>query len=128
MVEETLKLADAARELGCHVETLRERVRAGKLPAVKGPRGAYMVSRTELATLRLRRGRPRERFHRLTLEYEMASWELIEEVLERQSPNSLPERVMARRFGERGPQGYPHLYNLISVQRLRLLARDADRR
>jgi excisionase family DNA binding protein len=122
LVEELLKLADAARELGCHVETLRERVREGRLPAVQGSRGAYLVSRTDLAALPgLHRGRPRKPFRRMTLLHEQASWELIEEFLERQSPESLPERVMARRFAEKGPQGYPHLYNLMSVQRLRLL-------
>ncbi len=54
-----IKLTDAAIELGCHVETLRDRVRKGRLIAVRGPHGAYYLFAEEL--LRLpppRRGRP----------------------------------------------------------------------
>lgn len=43
-----IKLSDAAAEFGCHVETLRERVRAGLLEARRGPHGAYYVTREGL--------------------------------------------------------------------------------
>lgn len=48
-------LAEAARHLGCHVETLRLRVRRGELDAHRGPHGRYLVSAGALAELRLRR-------------------------------------------------------------------------
>ena len=39
-----IRLDLAADRLGCHVETLRIRVRDGRLPAVRGRHGAYYVS------------------------------------------------------------------------------------
>jgi hypothetical protein len=54
-----VKLTDAAFELGCHVETLRDRVRKGVLSAVRGPHGAYYLSAEELLRLPTpKRGRP----------------------------------------------------------------------
>ena len=38
-----IKLDGAARQLDCHVETLRLRIRSGKLWAVRGPHGAYFI-------------------------------------------------------------------------------------
>src|ERR1700738_972145 len=38
------KLTDVADRLGCHVETLRIRIRSGRLKAVRGPHGAYYIS------------------------------------------------------------------------------------
>lgn len=38
-----MKLGAAARRLGCHVETLRLRIRSGELRAVRGPHGAYFI-------------------------------------------------------------------------------------
>jgi len=37
---ELMRLDEAARRLGCHVETLRIRVRDGRLAAVRGRHGA----------------------------------------------------------------------------------------
>ncbi len=38
-----LKLDQVAEQLGCHVETLRLRIRSGRLNAVRGPHGAYFI-------------------------------------------------------------------------------------
>src|SRR6266540_4664300 len=54
-----LKLSDAARRLGCHVETLRLWVRDGDLKAVRGPHGAYYVAPEDMhGLLAYRRSRP----------------------------------------------------------------------
>ena len=38
-----VKLDVAARRLGCHIETLRLRIRSGRLTAYRGPHGAYYI-------------------------------------------------------------------------------------
>jgi hypothetical protein len=38
-----IKLDVAAKRLGCHIETLRLRIRSGRLKANRGPRGAYYI-------------------------------------------------------------------------------------
>jgi hypothetical protein len=47
-----VKLDEVAHQLGCHVETLRLRVRRGGLKAVRGPHGAHYVSRAAVGRLR----------------------------------------------------------------------------
>ena len=49
-----LKLDDVAKRLGCHIETLRLRIRSGRLKAVRGPHGAYFISARSLRVLRVR--------------------------------------------------------------------------
>jgi hypothetical protein len=50
-----IKLDSAARRLGCHIETLRLKIRSGKLRAVRGPHGAYFIRFGSLVELRERR-------------------------------------------------------------------------
>src|SRR5437667_632844 len=50
-----IKLDAAARRLGCHVETLRLKIRSGKLHAVRGPHGAYFIRFGSLVQLRERK-------------------------------------------------------------------------
>lgn len=50
-----IKLDAAARRLGCHIETLRLKIRSGKLRAVRGPHGAYFIRFGSLVELRERR-------------------------------------------------------------------------
>ena len=58
----TIKLAEAARSIGCHVETLRVRVRDGRLRAVRGAHGAFYVDLRDIAALpKPRRGWPEPR-------------------------------------------------------------------
>lgn len=51
-----IKLDRAARRLGCHIETLRLRIRSGKLKAYRGPHGAYFIQ--VVALLRLLASKP----------------------------------------------------------------------
>ncbi len=53
MMARLYKLTDVAERLGCHVETLRLRVRSGRLKAVRGPHGAYYISGRSLGDLRV---------------------------------------------------------------------------
>lgn len=46
-----VKLDKAARRLGCHVETLRLRIRHGQLKAYRGPHGAYFIDILSLLRL-----------------------------------------------------------------------------
>src|ERR1700730_1775974 len=74
-----VKLSAAAAELGCHVETLRERVRAGLLDVERGPHGAYYVSAEALERMPpiVRTSPPR----RLTPEEVDAGWEGAERLV-----------------------------------------------
>src|ERR1700726_3001976 len=56
-----LKLDDVAKRLGCHIETLRLRIRRGRLKAIRGPHGAYFISARSLRVLRVRARPPRQR-------------------------------------------------------------------
>ena len=56
-----LKLDDVAKHLGCHIETLRLRIRSGRLKATRGPHGAYFISARSLRVLRVRIRPPRQR-------------------------------------------------------------------
>ena len=49
------KLTDVAEKLGCHVQTLRIRVRSGRLKADRGPHGAYYISAQSRGGLLVRR-------------------------------------------------------------------------
>ena len=53
---ELIKLDAAARRLGCHIETLRLRIRSGELKAYRGPHGAYFIR--VVALLRLLAHKP----------------------------------------------------------------------
>jgi hypothetical protein len=46
-----VKLDKAARRLGCHIETLRLRIRRGELKAYRGPHGAYFIGIVSLLKL-----------------------------------------------------------------------------
>lgn len=49
--DELLSLAEAAKRLGCHVETLRLRVRDGRLEVFRGRHGRYYVYESEIDAL-----------------------------------------------------------------------------
>jgi hypothetical protein len=114
-----VKLDKAARRLGCHVETLRVHIRAGRLRAIRGPHGAYYVDGEDLASYpRPRRGWPvPERFSDEELE---RSWSLVEGVLPK--ARAWRDRELAlidelHAHAERNRR----LYHLASVHRLRRL-------
>jgi hypothetical protein len=77
-----LKLDQVAELLGCHVETLRLRVRAGRLKAIRGPHGAYFISSRSLRGLRVRKRLPRQR-RPPTAENLQVGWRAVERRLRR---------------------------------------------
>ncbi len=118
---ELLLLADAARALGCHVETLRERVRAGALPAVRGPHGVYLVSHSDLRRqARPVRGRPTKVWPELSPADEERSWHELEQVLASESNDIRTELRLLRTVRE-NPGFAPELYRLATVHRLRAI-------
>jgi len=107
------KLSDAAVELGCHVETLRERVRAGLLEVERGPHGAYYVTTAALERMPpiVRTSPPR----RLTPEELDAGWEAAERLVglssrTREAELTLLRSLLADRSRSR------RLHRLITVQ------------
>ena len=114
-----VRLDEAARRLGCHVETLRIRVRDGRLPAVRGPHGAYYVADRDLVELlEPRRGwPPRRTFTRTQIE---SSWELVDAILSPAKEWSKRELALVREL-RASPAANIRLYRLISVHCLRRL-------
>jgi AraC-like DNA-binding protein len=86
-----LKLDDVAKRLGCHIETLRLRIRSGKLKAVRGPHGAYFISAMSLRVLRVRTRPPRQP-RSPTADDLNAAWRAMERRLKR-SPAAHEELV-----------------------------------
>jgi hypothetical protein len=114
-----VKLDEAARWLGCHVETLRIHIRAGRLIAVRGPHGAYYLDARDVATYpRPQRGWPKPReFSERQLGQ---SWSLIEGTL----PKAMAWRTRELDLVDElrmHPERNRRLYRLLSVHRLRRL-------
>lgn len=111
-----IKLSDAARHLGCHVETLRLRIRAGQLKATRGPHGAYYVNRGDLAAL------PRPAQRRTpppgpTADEVEDSWDQMEHYLARGRLGLTRELKLFRQI-RREPASNRKLYRVIAVNRL----------
>ncbi len=111
-----IKLSDAARLLGCHVETLRLRIRAGQLKATRGPHGAYYVSRVDLAALP-RPGRRPTLPPQPTPDQVEASWDQMGEYLEKGRLGLTRELKLFQRVRE-DPTSNRKLYHVIAVNRL----------
>ena len=108
-----IKLSDAALELGCHIETLRERVRAGRLEAERGPHGAYYVTAAALERMPpIVRASPRRR---LTPEELDAGWEAVERLVGLSSRTREAELILLRSL-RADPSRSPRLHRLASVQ------------
>lgn len=114
-----VKLDEAARRLGCHVETLRVHIRAGRLIAIRGHHGAYYLDARDIATYpRPQRGWPKPReFSDRQLGQ---SWSLIEGTLPkamawRDRELDLVDELRAH------PKRNLRLFRLLSVHRLRRL-------
>ena len=82
MKSSLLKLDDVAKRLGCHIETLRLRIRSGRLKAVRGPHGAYFISARSLRVLRVRTRPVRQRRTPTPEDLNMA-WRAMERRLRR---------------------------------------------
>jgi AraC-like DNA-binding protein len=78
-----LKLDDVAKRLGCHIETLRLRIRSGRLKAIRGPHGAYFISARSLRVLRVRT-RPVRQRRSPTVEDLYEAWRAMERRLRRE--------------------------------------------
>src|SRR5438105_5403393 len=109
-----IKLSEAAAELGCHVETLRERVRAGALEARRGPHGAYYVTGEALDLMPPIQRTVARTFAPEELE---ATWKAAE-LLVGWSDRTREAELHLLRSLEADPLKSRRLYRLVSVQRL----------
>lgn len=118
-----LKLDDVAERLGCHVETLRLRIRNGRLKAVRGPHGAYFISGRAMAGLRLHQPPERKRRRPTAAEREGA-WETVVKRLRRQ-PRAFDELLPFLRALKSRHSLNPRAYRLIRAHGLQELDFDA---
>jgi hypothetical protein len=113
-----IQLSDAARRLHCHVETLRIRVRDGRLKASRGPHGAYYVGAEELANLP-RPGKSQAPPIVSPGDIDDA-WDRGERFLDR-NRHVFARELKLYRVLRGDPDRQPRLYRLLSVNRLRAL-------
>jgi len=73
-----IKLSEAARQLACHIETLRLRVRRGELAVQRGAHGAYYLTSAALAEIVPPRPLRSRVFEPESLEW---SWQLLAQQL-----------------------------------------------
>lgn len=99
----------AAHQIGCHVETLRIRVRTGHLKAVRGPHGAYYSKPQALS--QPRGIRHVERPVAITAEARERSWAPVERGLD-------VEEVAALRAVRSDADRHWPLHPIVSVHRL----------
>jgi hypothetical protein len=117
-----IKLDAAGKRLGCHIETLRLRIRTGRLKAVRGPHGAYFISTRSLRGLRVRKPPPWKQ-RRPTAEEREAAWEAAAKRLRRQ-PRAFDELLPFLRALKARPLLSPRAYRLLCAHGLRELGFD----
>ena len=116
----------AARRLGCHVETLRIRVRNGRLPAVRGAHGAYYVSEEALAALPPLDRRISSEAAPTPAERER-SWELVEQQVTRsrladRSPFLAVRKALFNKTTRADAEARRRARRIVAELRARLLA------
>lgn len=98
-----IKLEAAARQIGCHVETLRIRIRIGRLQAYRGAHGAYFIRADSLQHLLERNAR---RLHKPTAKDLELAWRKsrlrLGEELERKRVRDEPRHADIERRWEAG--------------------------
>lgn len=109
-----VKLSEAARALGYHVETLRLRIRRGELAAVRGAHGSYYVSREAVAALSPPRRSDRRSYPLEALDW---TWELLEVMTYDDGASHYELSLIAQ--VKRNPASNPFLHRLVTVKRLR---------
>ena len=113
--DQRIKLSDAAVDLGCHVETLRERIRAGLLDAERGPHGAYYVTAEALEEMvPIYHQSPPRRFAVGELD---GTWSRAVQLAGYSAQTREAELQLLRAL-KADPSRNPRLYRLVSVQRL----------
>ena len=117
-----INLDVAAKRLGCHIETLRLRIRTGRLKAVRGPHGAYFISTRSLRGLRVRKPPPWKR-RRPTAEEREAAWETAAKKLRRQ-PRAFDELLPFLAALKARPSLNPRAHRLLCAHGLRGLGFD----
>jgi|SRR5579872_2640591 len=117
-----IKLDAAAKRLGCHIETLRLRIRTGRLKAVRGPHGAYFISTRSLRSLRVRKPPPWKR-RRPRAEEREAAWEAMAKRLRRQ-PRAFDELLPFLQAMKTRPSLNLRAYRLLCAHGLRGLGFD----
>ena len=110
-----IKLSEAARRLGFHVETLRLRIRQGQLAAVRGPHGQYYVSPAAMAAIEAPKRSARRAIDVDSLEW---TWYALEQVADRQGASYAQLRVIGE--VRRNPALSKSLHRLFTVKRLRI--------
>src|SRR5215472_4276025 len=109
-----LRLDLAAQRLGCHVETLRIRVRDGRLPAVRGPHGAYYVSEQSLAALPPV-GRPVASVAAVTAAQRERSWQQVEHLVTK-GRRAAPDDILALVHAiKESPEQNRRMFRLLAV-------------
>ncbi|MGA7913022.1 MAG: hypothetical protein WCC30_15950 [Candidatus Dormiibacterota bacterium] len=116
MKSRLIKLDAAAKRLGCHIETLRLRIRTGRLKAVRGPHGAYFISTRSLRGLRVRKPPPWKR-RRPTAEEREAAWETAAKRLRRQ-PRAFDELLPFLAALKARPSLNPRAHRLLCARGL----------
>ncbi len=109
-----VKLDLAADQLGCHVETLRIRVREGRLPAVRGPHGAYYVSEPALAALPPL-GRRVSARAAVTAAQRERSWQLVEQFVTKGRRAARDDMLALVHSIKENPEQNRRMYRLLAV-------------
>ena len=110
-----IRLSEAARALGYHVETLRLKVRRGELAAVRGAHGTYYVTRQAMAKIPAPRRSGRRAF---TLEDLDWTWVVLAQLADHQGASRY-ELLLIEQIRRRLAKNQS-LDRLLTVQRLRL--------
>ena len=118
------KLTDVAEQLGCHVETLRIRIRSGRLKAVRGPHGAYYISAQSRGGLLVRK-RPIVQVGTPTAQDVEAAWRRVKTRL-RRMPGAMEEVMPFLAALESKPGLNRALYRLVVATDLHNLGYGVD--
>ena len=108
---QTITLAEAAERLGCHVETIRRRLRKGLIKARRGPHGRYYIDPNDLPRLGNVRRTVQRTFADGTLE---AAWEHLESLVN--EPGAFtPWQRRAFTTSRTDASADVHLFHLLGV-------------
>ena len=110
-----IKLSVAAAAAGLHVETLRLRIRRGELAAVRGPHGAYFLTRAVVAAIR-----PPTRSARRSVAVESLEWTWLALAQRAEAQGATRNQQLAIDRIQSDPTLSKGLHRLFTVQRLRI--------